>query len=375
MTDGDAARSVPISRPQASRGIRAGARIVSAIAASALGVALLLAITFVALGIRPSIGFTAVWVGAFGSAADGHLYAISETLVKTAPLLFAALSIVVAWRAGLFSIGAEGQILIGAIMATVIGRWATAAPGPLVTGVALISSAAAGAGWSLIAGWLRVRRNVQEVVSTIMLNYVALYLLGWLVQGPLQERGGHLPQSDPLPDGVLFARLIPAAWAGGVTPRLHTGVLLAFLAAPLVFWLLYRTVAGFEMRVTGQNADVARSCLYPVDRLRMLAMAVSGALCGAAGAVELLGVTGRLYADFSPGWGYTAIPVALLGGLHPLGAALSALLFGALTAGTDNLARRTGVSLALIDIIQATAVLAAVAIRAWRARRLPMAEE
>ena len=336
---------------------------------SVLGLTALLALTFAALGISPVTGLSALWTGAFGDAESGHLYAISETLVKTAPLLLTGLGVAVAWRAGLFSIGGEGQLLVGAIAATALGRLGATLPGPLLTTIMLVGGMAAGAFWGAIAGWLRVRRNVQEVISTIMLNYIALYLLGWMVEGPLQERAHRISQSDPLPDAALFARLIPMAWSNGIGTRLHSGVLLAFLAVPVLSLLLFHTTFGFGLRVVGQNAEAARTARFPVDSLRVRAMAVSGGLCGLAGVVELLGTTGRLYANFSPGWGYTAIPVALLGGLHPVGTLFSALFFGALTAGSGNLARFSGVSAVLINVIQAAAVLAVVGIRAWQRRR------
>ncbi|HZT43144.1 MAG TPA: ABC transporter permease [Chthonomonadaceae bacterium] len=337
--------------------------------AAACGLVALLALTFLALGIAPVSGLSALWVGAFGDAQSGHLYPLSETLVKTSPLLLTGLSVVVAWRARLFSIGGEGQLLMGALAATALGiSWARL-PGLLLTFLMVVAGMAAGAFWGWIAGWLRVRRNVQEVISTIMLNYIALYLLGWMVEGPLQERAHRIAQSDPLPDAALFARLIPAAWSGGIATRLHSGVLLALLAVPVIALFLFNTPTGFALRVVGQNAEAARAARFPVDSLRLRAMAISGALAGLAGVVELLGINRHLVRDFSPGWGYTAIPVALLGGLHPVGTLFSALFFGALTAGSGNLERFSGVSSELIQVLQAVAVLAVVGIRAWQARR------
>lgn len=335
----------------------------------AAGLTLLMAIAFTALGISPAKALPALWVGAFGDASFGHLYPISETLVKTSPLLLTALGVVVAWRAGLFSIGGEGQLLVGALAAMATATVAHSAPGPVITLLMLISGAGAGAIWGGLAGWLRVRRNVQEVISTIMLNYVAIYLVGWAVEGPLQERAHRVPQSDPLPDSALFARVLPSAWTNGIPTRLHSGVLIAFVAAIVVYIFLFRTAGGLKLRVVGQNAEAARTARMPVDRIRIGAMALSGALCGLAGVIELGGTAGRLYRDFSPGWGYTAIPVALLGALHPVGVVLSALFFGALTAGSGNLERFSGVSSVLINVIQAAAVLAVVGGRAWRVRK------
>ena len=339
------------------------------IAGYAAGLIALLYVTFVLLRVPPGESLRALWTGAFGDAESGHWYAISETLVKTTPLLLTGLGVVVAWRAGLFSIGGEGQLIMGAIAAAGVARLLPAVPGPLLTLLMLLAGIAAGAGWGGIAGWLRVRRGVQEVISTIMLNYIALYLLGWLLNGPLQERAHRLSQSEPLPDAALFARIVPPALSGGMMTRLHSGVLLALVAALCVAVYLFRTSSGFSLRVIGQNPDAARTARIPVDRLRIQAMLISGGLCGLAGVTELLGVSGRLYASFSPGWGYTAIPVALLGGLNPGGTLLSALFFGGLSAGSSNLSRFSNVSSVLIYIVQAAAALAIVGTRAWRSRQ------
>ncbi len=339
------------------------------VAGYALGLTALLWVTFVLLRVPPLASLAALWTGAFGDAQSGHWYAISETLVKTTPLLLTGLGVVVAWRAGMFSIGGEGQLMVGASAAALVARLLPNLPGPLLTVLMLAAGVGMGAVWGGIAGWLRVRRNVQEVISTIMLNYIALYLLGWLLDGPLQERAHRLAQSEPLPDAALFARILPPSLANGMVTRLHSGVLLALFVTVSVTVYLFRTSNGFALRVVGQNAEAARTARLPVDKLRIQAMLISGGLCGLAGVVEMLGVSGRLYANFSPGWGYTAIPVALLGGLSPGGTLLSALFFGALSAGSSNLSRFSGVSTVLIYIVQAAAALAIVGTRAWRNRQ------
>ncbi len=334
----------------------------------ALGVIALLLVTFTLLGVPPGQALLGLWIGAVGNAADGHWYALSETLVKMCPLLLTGLGVVVAWRAGMFSIGGEGQLLMGALAAAAIGKYAGALPPPLLTLVMLIAGIASGALWGGIAGWLRVRRNVQEVISTIMLNYIALYLVGTLVGGLLQERAHISEQTDPLPNAVLFTRLIPPSLAGGIHTRLHSGVLFAILAVPVIYMLMQKTTTGFALRVVGQNPEAARVARFPVDQLRCRAMLISGGLCGMAGAIELLGISARLDTNFSSGWGYTAIPVALLGGLEPIGTLFSALFFGGLTAGCGYLSRFYGISSVIIYVMQAAAVLAVVGARAWQSR-------
>ena len=199
-----------------------------------------------------------------------------------------------------------------------------------------------------------------------MLNYIALYVVIGMVGGILQEHTHVGIFSEPLPDSLLLARILPLKWNSGMPMRLHSGVLIAIFMAPLISMLLFRTATGFVMRLVGQNAEAARVARFPVARMRLQAMAISGMLCGMAGVIELLGVTGRVSGDFSPGWGFKAIPVALLGGLDPIGVLFSALFFGALTSGCGNLERTSGVSSTLINIVQAATVLAFVGIRAWQ---------
>lgn len=340
-------------------------------AAYALGFLLLLCLTFLALRIPPLAALQSLWTGAFGDRQTGHLPALSNTLIETTPLILTGLGVVVAWRAGLFSIGGEGQLLMGALAATLLAKYGTGIPAPLLTLLMLLAATLTGALWGALAAWLKVRRNVQEVISTIMLNYVAKFVVSWLVLGILQEHTHHNPQSDSLRNAVLFARILPRQWSDNIQTSLHGGVFLALLAVVVVAILLYRTSTGFGLRVMGQNAEAARASHFPVDSLRFKALALSGALCGLAGAIELLGSsTGSLPANgFSPGWGYTAVPVALLGGLHPAGTLTSALFFGALTQGCRNLSQFQGVPTVLIYLIQGMAVLAVVGGRAWRARR------
>jgi general nucleoside transport system permease protein len=339
-------------------------------AAAAGGLIVLVALTMAALSIPPVAAMQAIWAGAVGTAQTGTLGPLSTTLTKMAPLLLTGLSVVVAWRAGMFSIGAEGQLLIGALAALAFWSVAGSLP-PLAAVVMMIAlGTAAGAIWSGIAAWLRIHRNVPEVISTIMLNYIALNLIGALVTapGPLHGKTQAGPHSDPLPDAISLPNLVPPVHSG-IQAHVHLGVAIALLVAPLVALYLYRTVNGYRLRVVGQNGEAARTARMPIDRLRMEAMLVSGALSGLAGTLELLGVTGRLGRDFSPGWGYTAIPVALLGGLSPGGVMLSALFFGGLAAGCNNAQRTAGVPSVVAYVIQAATVLAIVAARAWRNRR------
>ncbi len=334
------------------------ARRLWGLAVPALVVAAALAVSVVVLlaaGADPLLALAALGRGAAG---DG--FALTDTALKTCPLVLTGLAVAIAFRSGAWNIGAEGQLLMGALAATATGGLLGALPFPLPLLAALSSGAAAGAAWAGIAAGLKIARNVSEVIATIMLNFVAARLIGFAVYGPLMEAGARYPQSDLLPP----AARLPAA------DGLHLGVALAVLLVPAVWMLLYRTALGFRWRAAGDNPVAARLAGLEPGRALATAMIASGALAGLAGAIEVTGVTGRLYEQFSGGQGYTAIAVALLARLHPAGVALSALFFGALAAGSGAMQRTAGVSAVFVAIVQATVILALLAADSpWLARR------
>jgi simple sugar transport system permease protein len=326
------------------------------VAGAALAVS---AVTLVAAGADPATA-----LGALVRGAVGDRFALGDTLLKSCPLVLTGLAVAIAFRAGAWNIGAEGQLLVGALAATAAGTALGSLPFPLPLVAALASGGGAGALWAWLAAALKVRRGVSEVIATIMLNFVAARLVGFAVHGPLAEAAGRYPQSDPLP---VAARL-PATSDG-----LHAGILIAALLVPLTAFVLHRTPLGFRWRATGDNPDAARVAgLAPAGAL-VSAMLASGALAGVGGAIELTGVTGRLFEQFSGGQGYTAIAVALLAGLRPGAVAASALFFGALAAGSGAMQRTAGVSAVFVAIVQATMILALLAAEARRVRRRPAA--
>ena len=293
----------------------------------------------------------ALWEGAFGSS-----YAFwSATLVRATPLLLLGLGIATAFRAGVLNIGAEGQFLVGAIAATAVGAWGAEAGRPLTVAAMLLAGATAGAAWAGIAAALRRWFGVLEVISTIMLNFVALYLVGWVVRGPLQEPTRINPQSATLPDAAHWPFLIPGQ-------RLHLGFLLGLLAAAGLWFVLRRTATGFRVRVVGAGARAAVSAGgVNVPRTIMGVFLVSGAFAGIAGAAEVGGVTWALYEGISPGYGYTAIAVALLAGLDPRWIVPSAVFFGALEAGAAAMQRDAGVPAVVVQVIVAAVILGVLA--------------
>lgn len=290
----------------------------------------------------------ALAAGAFGSAD-----AWSEIAVRTCPLLLVGLGVAIAFRAGVWNIGAEGQLLAGAVVVAALGTRAGDLPAWIALPAVLVAAAAGGAAWAAVAALLKTARGVDEVISTIMLNFIAIGLVGYLVHGPLMEAAASYPQTDAIDAAVRLPRL----FAGY---RLHAGLFLAVAGAGLAQLLLFRTVLGYEMRAAGLNPAAARLAGFDTKRALLAAMAISGALAGLAGGVEVSAVTFRLYDQFSPGYGYTAIAVALLGRLHPAGVVVAAVFFAALDIGAAAMQRQAGVSAALASLVQAVVILGSI---------------
>jgi len=302
----------------------------------------------------------ALFAGAFGS-----WYAFgSGTLVRATPLILTGLAVAIAFRAGVFNIGAEGQFLVGAMAQAAVALSLPALPAVVLLPVALGSGMVAGAAWAWIAAVLRNRFRVLEVISTIMLNFVALYLVSYLVRGPLQEATHIYPQTSAIMDAARLPRL-------GTTTRLHLGFAIAVIACVAAWWMMKHTAAGFRLRAVGANPFAARSAgLIDTERTSTRAFLASGALAGLAGAIEVAGVTFALYENISPGYGFTAIAVALLARLHPLGVIVTGITFGALEAGAAAMQRDAGVPSVVVSVIEALIILALVAFDRARARRL-----
>ena len=312
---------------------------------------LLLSLVIAAGGHEVVPALRALWEGSFGS---GYALA-SATLVRATPLLLAGLGVTLAFRAGVWNIGAEGQLLVGAAAAAVVALATQHALGALTVPVALLVGAVAGALWAGIAAVLRQRFGVLEVISTIMLNFIAVYLIGYLVRGPMQEPTHIYPQSPSLDPLAHLPRLVAGT-------RLHLGALLALAIAPALWWALHRTAAGFRVRAVGANPDAAQSAGgIDVARTRAGAFILSGALAGLAGAVELTGVTFALYENLSPGYGFTAIAVALLARLDPLAVILTAILFGGLESGALAMQREAGIPSATVSVVEGALILLALA--------------
>jgi simple sugar transport system permease protein len=300
---------------------------------------------------------------AFVNGAFGSWYALgSGTLVRATPLIMTGLAVAIAFRGGVFNVGAEGQFLMGATAATAIALYGPKLNSAAVVALCFLAGAALGAGWAAIAAILRTRFHVLEVISTIMLNFAATYLVSYLVRGPMQEPTHVYPQTEPIPHAAELPRF------PGET-RLHLGFLLALVAAGISWWAMRNTAAGFRLRVTGANPDAASSAgRINVRRVVFSAFAISGALAGLAGAIEVQGVTFALYENISPGYGYTAIAVALLARLDAALVVPAGILFGALEAGAAAMQRDAGVPSVVVSVVEAALILGLLASRGIRQR-------
>lgn len=297
-------------------------------------------------GYNASEALGALWNGAFGS-----WYAISSaTLVRSVPLIIIGLGIALAFRAGALNIGAEGQFYAGAIAATWVGLRLGAQPSWIAIPGVLVAAALAGAMWVALPIWLKLRFSVLEVISTLLLNFVAEALVSLMVQGPLQEHQHIYPQSDSIA-AVVRLPLLPGT-------RLHAGFLLALVGAVVLWYIFARTLWGFRLRAVGVSPRAAEIS-GRIDSRRMIALALagSGALAGLAGGVEVSGVSYALFQNLSPGYGFSGIAVALLARLHPLGIIATGILLGALEAGASGMQRDAGVPAVAAYVVEAVVIL------------------
>jgi len=315
----------------------------------------------------PVIGFATNWDWAkigvtYGGLLDGAFfkgYAFANTLVAATPLIFTGLALALGFRSGVLNIGAAGQFLIGATCGVLVG-YALPLPPMIHPLAALLAGAIGGGFWGAIPGFLKARFGSHEVINTIMFNYLAFFLQDWLVKNPMK---------DPSPSVIRTPNILDAAILPRFLDRLHIGFVLALLTALVVWWLLQKTTLGFELRTVGSNPDAAKYAGIKPGRIIVLSMALSGALAGLGGAVQLLGVDYNMPTLYSTDYGFDAIPVALLGQNQPLGVVFAAILFGALRNGSDLMQLRSGgvVSKEVIFIVQAVVLLfiAAPAIIRW----------
>jgi ABC-type uncharacterized transport system permease subunit len=305
--------------------------------------------------------YGAWWKGMFGNFGDliayfqtgdikdlyKFFYPISEGLTASTPYIFGGLSVALAFRAGMFNIGAEGQIFVGAVFAAYVGYSFSGLPWFIHIPLAVLAGALGGFLWGFIPGFLKARTGAHEVITTIMLNYSAFRLVEWLLNGPMKRPGSVNPISPFMQESAKLPRLFPEPL------RLHWGFFVALGMAALVYWFLWKTKWGFDFRAVGSNPHAARYAGMKVAVVMTLSMGFAGALAGMAGGNEVLGVNFTLAPAFSSGYGFDSIAIALLGGNHPLGVVLAALLFGFMRSGATSMMLATGIPIDIVSILQA----------------------
>lgn len=312
------------------------------------------AVMLLILGANPLEAYSAMLKGAFGSPN-----AVADTLVKATPLLFVGVGICIAFRGGVLNIGGEGQLVAGAVAATALALFLPHWPGWAIIPLCLIVGFLAGAIWGGIAGALRAYLNVNEILSTIMLNMIAVQGMNFLLRGPLMdpvqiESGSFIPQTARFSTTTDLPRLVPT--------RLHAGAALAVILAILIYIFLWRTTIGYRIRAVGLNPDASRAAGINVKRYMMLSLVLSGALAGLGGAVQVLGLHHRMFTDgsatgFTGGAGFNGIVAALFGKLHPLGTIPASVLFGALLVGANQMQRAVQVPSSFITALNGLVVV------------------
>jgi len=319
------------------------------------------AVMLVLLNANPLEAYATMVTGVFGSVSG-----LTQSLVKATPLLLVGLGICIAFRASVINIGGEGQIILGAVMGTWFALTFRTWPGWLLLPLTLIVGFVAGAVWGFVPGLLKARLAVNEILSTVMMNAIALQLMNLLVRGPLIDPAGitagtYLPQSERLPEQTWLPRLVPQT-------LLHAGALIAVVLAIAVYIFLWRTTIGYRIRAVGLNPDASRHAGILVPFYQALSLTLAGGFAGLAGVIEVLGVQHRLLEGITGGYGFSGIVAALFGGLHPLGLIPAAWLFGSLLVGADMMQRAVQVPSALISAILGLVVLFVVG-SAWLSSR------
>jgi ABC-type uncharacterized transport system permease subunit len=323
--------------------------VLATLAALAIG-----AIMLLLLGTNPGEAYMAMAEGAFGSPN-----AVAETLVKATPLLLVGLGICIAFRGDMINIGGEGQMIIGAILATLLGLSMPDSPGWIVITLSLISGFLGGAVWGAIPGILKAYFNVNEILSTIMMNAIAVQTMNFLLSGPMidpaqAELASKIPQTARLGDAFRLPRWAPT--------RLHLGILIAVILGFLVYILLWRTTLGYRIRAVGMNPAASRYAGINVKQHMVMALLLSGAFAGLAGAIQVFGVNFRMITDgsatgFTGSAGFNGIVAALFGQLHPIGTIPASILFGALLVGANKMQRVVQVPAALITALNGLVVV------------------
>ena len=302
------------------------------------------AILLFAAGYNVFEAFSSLWDSVFENIRN-----FTVTLNRSSPIIFTGLSVAIAFRGNTINMGAEGQFLAGTIMATIVGLGLPNLPALILIPLMIIAGALGGAVWATIPGLLKIRFKVSEIITTIMFNYIALHLVGYLVRGPLRDVSQAEPQSYPIAEQGFLPKLVPGT-------SLHFGYFLGVIVALLVYYLLFKTYIGYEVRAVGQNLVAAQTAGISAEQTILKTILFSAALAGIGGAIELASVH-YLIEGISPGHGWTGVAVSVLALNHPIGIIFTSFLFGALSSGATAMQRSAGVSASFVEVFQGIMII------------------
>ena len=303
------------------------------------------------MGKDPSVAFASIYAGSIGTKT-----AIGETIVKAAPIMLTAMAFAVTFKCGLLNIGAEGQIYMGGLASMVVALCVKGLPFAVHMPLCIIAGMFVGGLWGALAGWLKVKFNADEMITTIMLNYVGTQFANFMVTNVIRDRSASIPQTERAPETAKLTQFIPDT-------RIHIGVFFAIAALVFYYVFLWKMKAGFRCRVVGANKDAAEFAGISRGKSIVQTMFIAGAFSGLAGATEILGLQIRMLQDFSPGYGFDGIAAAMLGNNSPLGILIASLMFGALKAGSNMMQIMTQVPMATVSLVQGLAILFVIASR------------
>lgn len=307
-----------------------------------------IAIMLIVTGCNPAVVFSALFTGAFVGKAN-----ICESLLSATPLILLGLAVAFSFKASLLNIGVEGQLIIGALAAGAVGAYLKGLPAWLHMILSLLAGMAAGSLWAFLPGYLKAKKGCHEVIITIMMNYISFRVSAYLLNGPMKAKGANIAASEKIAETAK----LPVLFAG---TRLSVGIVFAVITAAVLWYLFKNTKFGYTVKAVGLNANAAQYAGINIENTIIASMMISGAIAGLAGSIEILGLHHRVYDQFSPGYGFESIAVALLGNNNPIGVVFSGLLFGALKGGSVNMQTIAGTSKDLIKIIQAIIIFFAV---------------
>lgn len=297
------------------------------------------------MNFNPLLAYQALFESAIGNKS-----AIGTTIIKSLPLLITGLAVTIAYRAEIFNIGVEGQILVGGIFAVWVGTKVTGLPSFIHILLCMIAGMIGGMAYAWLPAWLKAKRGINEVIVTLLLNYMAALLLSWAVRGPLREPGQLYAKTAEVAETARLPILVPEM-------RLHPGIFIALILIALCYFFLWHTVPGFNIRFVGANQRAAEAAGINVSKTMMTSFLISGSLAGLAGTLHIIGTEYRMLESFLSGFGYDAIAAALVGQLHPFGVLLGGFFFGALRSGSNGMQISLGIPSTLIYVIQALIIL------------------